>query len=108
MRDMNLVGCGARESQHPRTSQSDQTLHRCLTAILSPVQTVQRKSKRSPDCAGRLHDPFELSPLLVFVELHGADTAAEAALRAERELVERQISCGILDTPLQIIKRFDV
>jgi hypothetical protein len=43
--------------------------------------------------------------LLVLTRLlHAPDAAAETALRAERELVERQVARGIIDATLEMIQ----
>src|SRR5689334_1385445 len=56
----------------------------------------------SPNLGGDLHDARELRLLLGMPERIALDRAGEAALRAERQLLERRMARRLLDLPQQL------
>src|SRR3954471_6753014 len=72
-------------------------VHVSVQAFKVYLQTFgesRRRSGAAPHRVGRLQDTLELAPLVVLRQRHAL---AETALRAERELIERQRSGGLVD-----------
>ena len=55
-----------------------------------------------PHFARCVDDPIEFAPHLFFAHHFGIN-AAEAALRAKRELIQRQIPACLIDAPFELI-----
>ena len=55
----------------------------------------------APDLAGRFDHERKLAPLVVLGELVAADGGGEAALRRQREALQRDKFCGLLDPAQQ-------
>jgi len=63
-------------------------------------------TRSPPHLARDFDDPLKLRPLRVFRQQVAFLGAREAALRTEAELIELEISCGLLDPPLDLVLRF--
>src|SRR5262249_44587582 len=61
----------------------------------------------APDRSRRLENAFELAPLILLRD-HDMVETAETALRTERELLDRQVSRGLLDPTLDQIERLEI
>ncbi|MSQ51352.1 MAG: hypothetical protein EXR28_05635 [Betaproteobacteria bacterium] len=61
----------------------------------------------APNVPRHVEDALELAPLLILGQLDRTHPA-KTALRAERQLFERQITRGIVDAPFQIVHRLEV
>src|SRR5271168_1941282 len=56
-----------------------------------------------PNEARRLHHEFELAPLNILVDWVAGELRREAALRAQRELFERYVLRGLIDSAAEPI-----
>src|SRR2546422_3390794 len=56
----------------------------------------------------RIHHDLQLAPLLFLRKQIAGDARSEAALRAERELVERNEARGVADAPDELVRGLDV
>src|SRR5262249_11351678 len=61
----------------------------------------------APDRSRRLENALELAPLILLRD-HDMVETAETALRTERELLDRQVSRGLLDPTLDQIERLEI
>src|SRR5690242_16716792 len=64
------------------------------------------KISLAPNFLSDLHDQLELRPLLIFRKDIALFGGSEATLRRQTKLLQRQELCGLIDTTLDIILRF--
>src|SRR5690349_21657218 len=95
---------GAR-SYGPRTS-SRSSGPAPLSLIEGAVVGAGR-SAPPPHRVGDRHDALEFAPLALLRD-HQVIKPAETALRAERELIERQKPARLVDTPSQEVERLEI
>jgi hypothetical protein len=62
----------------------------------------------APDLAGGVGGQLQFGPLLFFGEEIAFGGGSEAALRADREIFERNETRGLLDTAREVVGRFQV
>src|SRR5204862_5441749 len=63
----------------------------------------RRSGVAAPDLPRGRHDELQLAPLIVHRKQIAGGDRREAALRAEREMLERHVSRGRIDPPAQIV-----
>src|SRR6266567_5620 len=61
---------------------------------------------RTPNFASRLDDELELAPLIIFAERVAGGDRREAALRAQRQVLQGYDPGRLVDPPPQVIRRF--
>jgi len=60
----------------------------------------------SPDLAGRFDDQFQFSPLIIRRNQVTFRYGSESTLRAYCEVIERNVSSGLIDAALECVERF--
>jgi len=74
-----------------------------LASALSESVDPHDGRASAPDFAGRGCDELELAPLLVDCQQVAGGDGGEAALRADREILERDVARGFVDAAAKIV-----
>src|SRR4029079_19584503 len=75
------------------------------TAYGSPLSRGRPHQSLPPDLVRQLDDHPQLCPLLFFSQHIAFLGGGKSALRRQAELIERDIFCGFIDAPLDVVLR---